>query len=278
MTRMREPNRSTSSSTWLDTTTHAVRPGAELADEVDEVDALAGVEAVERLVEHEDLGVVDQGGGHLHPLAVALGERAHRPPVARVELDDARGPAPRRSPDRAPAAGGRPRSTNSRGRHRLEQALLLGHEPDAPEQREVLAGVAAEHPHLPLRRAGQADEQPQHGRLAGAVRAEEGGDAGAEGEAHVGDGHHVAEPLRDVVELGSSAPAAARGGAAGRRAAEPSGHRVTTRRRYRHHITPKPSAIQPRFTSHSSVVLVVAQLAPLAVDPLHELERRRRRG
>ena len=80
----------------------AVGPGAEPPHEVDEVQPLARVEAVERLVEHEDLRVVDEGGGDLDPLAVALGQGAHRAAIAGVQLDDLEGRAPRPPPGPAP--------------------------------------------------------------------------------------------------------------------------------------------------------------------------------
>ena len=81
--------------------------------------------------------------------------------------------------------------------------------------------VLAEHVDRPLRRAGQAAQHPQHGRLPGTVRAEQRGHARADGERHVRHGDHVAEPLRDPVG---------------------DDHRVTVRFRYRNHTTAAPSA------------------------------------
>ena len=92
-------------------------------------------------------------------------------------------------------------STNSRAVRDSNIASCCGTRPMRPRMREVAAGVAAEHPDRPLRRAGQPAHQAQHGRLAGAVGAEQRGDAGPDGEGDVGHGDDVAEPLRDVVDL-----------------------------------------------------------------------------
>ena len=84
-----------------------------------------------------------------------------------------------------------------------------------PRSVEVLAGVAAEHPDLPLRRPGQADEQPQHGRLAGAVRAEQRGDAGAERRSSRRRRRRRRRTTSTRGRAGSSAPGPAAGAGAG---------------------------------------------------------------
>ena len=89
-TSTREPNRSTSSSTWLDTITH-LPCCAESMEQIDDVDALAGVEAGERFVEHEHLGIVHDRLGDLDPLSHALRVGAtRRVSCSRVRLSDAR--------------------------------------------------------------------------------------------------------------------------------------------------------------------------------------------
>ena len=100
--------RSTSCSTCELTST--VRPAlAEVAHEVDDVAALLRVEAVERLVEQQHLGVVGQRLGELDALAVALREHPHGPAVVGVEVDlaaarGARPPRGRRRRAGAPAS------------------------------------------------------------------------------------------------------------------------------------------------------------------------------
>ena len=273
ITRMREPKRSTSSSTWLDTTTHASGRGAEPAHEVDEVDPLPGVEAVERLVEHEDLGVVDEGGGHLDPLAVALGERLAA--VARSagsSSTSAEGGGRRRRGRRAT-----PRRRGG-GHHELaapscdsNSASCWGTRPIRPKSDRSLRGSPPSTRTRPCDGRASPHEQAQHGRLAGAVRTEQGGDAGTDLEGHVGDGHDVAEPLRHVVEADHRRVRAGGGSGERRRVigSPPGGGSG-------HHSTLSPARSTPTLTATSSAVDDVVELAALAVDALHELERRRR--
>ena len=242
--------------------------------------ALARVEAVERLVEHEDLRVVHEGGGHLHPLAVALREGAHRAtvcPSSSSTISRARAAASIGSGTSQEAGGGR--DELGRG-ERLEEALLLGHEADAPEEVEVLAGVAARAPAPGPATAGPARTSSRSTvDLPAPFGPSSAVTPGPTGEADVGDGHHVAEPLRHVVELDHGCRRHGRGrwpGVAGEpRSGSPRHHDAggsATR------STPKPRAIQPRLTIHSSVVPVSRSVAGLAVDPLDELERRADRG
>jgi hypothetical protein len=72
--------RSTSSSWWLENTTAA--PRGDLAGQLarQHVDANR-VEPRERLVEHEQFGLLHECHGRLHPLLVAQRQRLH--PVAR---------------------------------------------------------------------------------------------------------------------------------------------------------------------------------------------------
>ncbi len=60
---------------------------AEPAEQLDRPQPLAGVEPFERFVEDEEVGVVDDGLGQLHPLAHALGVRGERAGIPGVELD-----------------------------------------------------------------------------------------------------------------------------------------------------------------------------------------------
>ncbi len=50
--------------------------------------SLAGVETGERLVQHDDLRVVDQGVGHLGPLTHAFAVGDDRTGIVGVELDE----------------------------------------------------------------------------------------------------------------------------------------------------------------------------------------------
>ena len=128
MTSTCEPSRSTSSSTWLETITQ--RPfGAEAAEERDHVGALARVEAGQRLVEDEHRRVVDERLRDLDALAHPLRVRGQPARVGRVELDQLeRGGRCRVGVGQAVQHGGE-RDELVR-RQRLEDALLLRHEPD----------------------------------------------------------------------------------------------------------------------------------------------------
>ena len=124
MTSTREPKRSTSSSTWLDTTTH--RPSAPSCWNRSIMwQALAGVEAGERLVEHDHVGVVDDGLGHLDPLAHALG-------VGRASAGGRRGRARPRPGPGAAASAGSVEALEHRGQpHELEGASCARTRPPA---------------------------------------------------------------------------------------------------------------------------------------------------
>ena len=126
------------------------------------------VEAGERLVEHQDLRVVDECGGELHPLLVAEAQLLH---VVVAPLGDAEplGPGVRRPPRR------RRRHAVQAGQvdelvgdlHPRVEAALLGHVAD------VAAGVEIDRSTVPADRARvgrqHAERDAHRGRLAGAV-------------------------------------------------------------------------------------------------------------
>ena len=135
-----------------------------------------GVEAGERLVEHQDLGVVDERRGQLHALLVAqrqledlvaapLRDAQHLGPVlhrARV-ADAASQPVQPRQVDQLVA-----------DLHARVQAALLGHVPDAPPDGEVDRPAVPAH----LARVGlqHAEHDPHGRRLARPVGADEADD------------------------------------------------------------------------------------------------------
>ena len=71
--------------------------GAEALEEVDEVEALAGVEPGERLVEHDDLGVGTRAWATFTRWRMPLEKRADGRAVVGVELDQRRGRPGRRA-------------------------------------------------------------------------------------------------------------------------------------------------------------------------------------
>ena len=81
-----------------------------------------------------------------------------------------------------------------------EELFLLGDGADATTNRSVGSGIRAEHIDAALGWWFEAAEHPQHRGLARSIRTEQRRDPGPQREAHVGDGHHIAEPFRDVVD------------------------------------------------------------------------------
>ena len=156
-----------------------VRPCvAERVQQLHHVHPLARVHAVERLVQQQHLRVVHQRGGDPGALPHALGVGARSAGPARRSSRPARAPAGRPPPGRAAGAAWRWPSTNSlRGQeavHRLalaDQAELRGRRPGCAR--------SARRRRSPSPRDGgeEAGHHVQHRGLAGAVRAEQAGDA-----------------------------------------------------------------------------------------------------
>ena len=123
-TSTREPNRSTSSSTWR-RDDHAAALGAEAVEDVDQPQPLAGVEAVERLVGDDDRRPVDQRLRDLDPLAHALRVAVDRAAVVGVHLD-------RRRARRVPRASGSSTPCSTAGEpHEVERRASAGTSPPA---------------------------------------------------------------------------------------------------------------------------------------------------
>ena len=144
----------------------------ERADQSAELEDAGRVEAVDRLVEDEQLGVAQQAAGDAEALAHAERVRADLVVAAAAEAD-----AVERAVD--PPVGG---LVARRGVH-VEvlaagevavEARLLDDRADARQRRRAAAGeVVAEQAHLPARRPGEAEQQADQRRLAGPVRPQE---------------------------------------------------------------------------------------------------------
>ena len=156
------------------------------------VDAL-GVEAVGRLVEDQDLGVAEQGGGQPEALAHAEREAADpaaagggQPGLLEDLVDPARVEPGRHGQDPQVVAGRAARVEPARLQDRPDPAGRVGQLPVGPAGDGGRAGG----------RGDQAEQHPQGGRLAGAVGAEEAGHrALVDLEVELVDGEHVAEAL-----------------------------------------------------------------------------------
>ena len=177
-------------------------PGGSLVDEhgAHGVDP-DGVEPRQGLVEHEELGLVDQGGGQLHPLLVAerQGLELVGGTVGHAELLE---PTQRRAPGRA---GGHAVQSGQvldllDDHHARVEAPLLGH---VAEALTILGGHRGA---VPPHDAGVEPDQLEHGShgrgLARPVGTEEPEDLpGGHRERQLVEGDDVAEAAGEPVEL-----------------------------------------------------------------------------
>ena len=197
MTRTCEPRRSTSSRTWLETITQRPSPPRRRNNATMSI-RWRGSSPVSGSSSTSTGGSCTSACATLTRCRMPLeyvgsrrvsdGSRSNR-----LQCRDRRGAGIRK-----PLQPGREDDELARGQ-RLEDAFLLRDEADPPRDPGVGAGIAAEHAYRPLRGAGEPAEHPEHGRLAGAVRPEQGRHSGPDVEADVRDGDEWAEPLRDAV-------------------------------------------------------------------------------
>ena len=158
-----------------------------------------GVEAGGRLVQQEQLRVGCERGHQRDLLPVALGVgvrllgRIEREPLAQGRPADGIQPAvqPAEQVDNLSAGKVRP------------EGDVAGHVGETPVQPgRVPPGVAAQQPRLAAVRLQQAEQNPERGRLASAVRPQEGVHlAGPDGEVQAGEGARGAEALLQPVNL-----------------------------------------------------------------------------
>ena len=171
---------------------------ADAADQLEHVAPPERVEPGRRLVEKREHGVVDERLRELHALLHAGRVRAHRPVTLLEQADvpeQVRGPKPRRRAREAAQLGHV--GEELRGRRARRQTIVLGRVADARPVLDRPARVASEH--LDGARVGvdQPDQDLQRGRLAGAVRAQQTGDALADLEARPVERAHRPEALCD---------------------------------------------------------------------------------
>ena len=164
------------------------------------------VEVGQRLVEQQQLGPGDQGVRDQHPLLLAAGELAHprvgvpgRAHVAQRRLDHLPAlPRREREPEPVPVDAER-HDVPGPQRHVRVDDELLRHVADGGLVLAVHRLAVDEHP--AARRLEQAEDDPEQGGLARAVRADDPGElALAERERHVAEHLAAAEADADVVE------------------------------------------------------------------------------
>ena len=175
---------------------------AEAGDEVEHLLAAERVEAGGRLVEQHQLGVADERLGELGPLPHAGGEAADRTEAGLVEADEVEhvGRPLARGTRRQAAQLAERRDDVGRGLVE-RQAVVLGHvaEPRADADR-VAADVDAAHLDRPCGRVGEAEQQPEHRRLAGTVGADEADAAPRHLDGEVVERGGAGIALRDVID------------------------------------------------------------------------------
>ena len=191
--------RSTSCRTWEDTTT--VRPSSPSRRmSSTTVRALGGVEAVEGLVQQQQLGVVGQRLSQLHALAHAVGEALQLPPATSGRGRPRRGRARRRPLGvGAPRAGGAQRrppprgertATARRGRARCRCAGMP----------RGSGAVGPQHAHGSRARLAKPAQSFRAVDLPAPLWPSRPVTPGPEGEGDVRQRHRVAVPPRDAVE------------------------------------------------------------------------------
>jgi hypothetical protein len=187
------------------------------ADLGDDLGARDRVDAGERLVEDQQVGVVGQGGGQLgalaHALGVALDPSVHRALHAHHLERRHRGG---RGLGARHAGQVRQRGHQLAAGELVVGGLVLGAVADAAAHQRIDERVAA----VDLDRAAAGPQEAAHQlhqrRLAGAVGTEQADHAAAHGPGDVADAQHRAVPLRAALgdddrgahELAPTAPAA----------------------------------------------------------------------
>jgi hypothetical protein len=171
------------------------------AHEAHEVVPRHRIEPVERLVEHEQVGIVGHRPGELRPLPHPLGERGERP-VDRLAEPDLF--------ERGVRAGCRGAAGESRQPHEIRHPFPRrrpslrdvggGAEADPPQHPRVGEGPLAEHADPSHRRPQLPRDEAQQRRLARAVGPQQAVGPAPEIDRHVVDADDRAVELRDVGE------------------------------------------------------------------------------
>src|SRR5256712_13063851 len=164
-----------------------------------------GIEPGERLVQHEELGLVQDGRDELHLLLHALRELVHATHAPRFEaqpFEPERGARPCPPPLQALHLG--EEHDQVEHAHSAVQPPLLGQGADARRVVPTRTRLA-EQPHRSLVGRDDVHDHPDGGRLAGAVRAEQAVEAAARvGERQTVYGRVTVEALGVPVERKNS--------------------------------------------------------------------------
>ena len=204
-TTTRSQSAATSSVWWVESST--VERWPEGGQRAPQVGALRRVEAGGRLVEHEDPRVAEQRLREPDPPALPAGQPADPHGGQVGEADQLEHPAHLPAPALAvvPLLEDGDVLDEAEGRHVGGVAELLRQVAELAAHRgDVGVGavrVAPEQPHLAAVGGDRGGDDAQQRGLAGAVGAEQPGDASVEGEVDVGERAGAAVPLGDAGEL-----------------------------------------------------------------------------
>ncbi len=160
-----------------------------------------GIEAVEGLVQDQDLGSVAQGQGQAdplpHPLAVgadlAIGGVHHADAAEGLVRQSVRLP-------RGQAVQAQPSADEGAAGDSAREGVELGAVADAPAEGDGIVGAKSQHGEASPRRADQPGQEVHERRLAGAVGPHEARDPRRQRQGHAVDAEDLAVELRDVLE------------------------------------------------------------------------------
>jgi hypothetical protein len=181
-------------------------PGrADQPDELDEAGPLPRVHPGHWLVQDQQGRLVDDGPGHLGPLALTLGEALEAPVGQRGHVDLGDGPLGGRAGVGHPLELGVQPHVRADGEPRV-QPVPVGDDPDGPVQHRVAQDGPPEQQHLALGGVQQPADGLEGGGLAGPVGPQQPGDPGPQLERQVGHSDHVPVPLGEPPQLDHCRP------------------------------------------------------------------------
>ncbi len=173
--------------------------------QVHQLHALAGVHAVERLVQEQHGRVVDEGGRHLHALAHALGVGGDLAVLCVLHLDGGERALRGRVVEAVELGVGDDELTAG---EEVVHRLALGHDAHVLVDLLVLPDRGAVEGDGARGGSEEAAHHVDEGGLARTVGAQQSRDAGADAHGHVVDGDDVPEPAGGVVDVdGGHSPA-----------------------------------------------------------------------
>jgi hypothetical protein len=135
-----------------------------------------GIGAVQRLVENQDLRLVNQRRREPHALAHSARVGIHRAVLGIFHVDERDRLVCRRR-QRAHSSQAPHHFDELAARHEAVDCVVLGHHTDAPVERRIVAHRFSEDGDRSARRISEAGHHAQQRRLARAIRSKQSGDS-----------------------------------------------------------------------------------------------------